>query len=515
MEVLTIAGSMAGTIALQYLVNRFSNSNQNKLIELQMADLIDREFKSKDYSTLEIKSSSEPELMDALLDFVNTLTVKDKLFHYSGSTYKIPPGELNAGSTICKAVAGFGLQTFIFEEKEIKIFRKSDVSASGYYYTLLLVVKKNDSDKLVTLLQRAWQAKQDSFRGKVVVYGLVEPANAKLQWERFSIKRARSAETLALPLAKKQKLFGDVKNFLDPSTRNWCQQKGIPYRRGLLLYGPPGCGKSSIVHVLASEFGMNIYVITLSARQLEDTLLMSLVNAVPAGSLVLIEDVDAAFKGRTAYEAGIGVTMGGLLNTLDSINAQEGSVVVMTTNHPERLDGAMKRAGRCDLRVKIEYPMQEEAEILVTNLLCYSPADAATFGAELVAQQDRIKRGQPPSYNLDERQQLNNSTAAITALSTAINDSVVRLAAAPPNQRAPLQAEIEQLQAEKARLEADHTAMKDRFQQNAQNRYVLLSTSEVQNLLLQNQDVANVQALCAALRDYADDFLQSLINGAV
>jgi chaperone BCS1 len=46
----------------------------------------------------------------------------------------------------------------------------------------------------------------------------------------------------------------------------WYAERGIPYRRGYLLHGVPGSGKSSLIHALAGELGLDIYVVSLSTK---------------------------------------------------------------------------------------------------------------------------------------------------------------------------------------------------------------------------------------------------------
>jgi len=46
----------------------------------------------------------------------------------------------------------------------------------------------------------------------------------------------------------------------------WYAERGIPYRRGYLLYGVPGSGKTSLIHALAGELGLDIYALSLSAK---------------------------------------------------------------------------------------------------------------------------------------------------------------------------------------------------------------------------------------------------------
>lgn len=73
---------------------------------------------------------------------------------------------------------------------------------------------------------------------------------------------------------------------------------GIPYRRGYLLHGPPGCGKSSFITALAGELERGICVLNLSERSLTDDRLNHLLAIAPQQSIILLEDIDAAFVSR-------------------------------------------------------------------------------------------------------------------------------------------------------------------------------------------------------------------------
>ena len=81
---------------------------------------------------------------------------------------------------------------------------------------------------------------------------------------------------------------------MDPSDSS----SGIPYRRGYLLHGPPGSGKSSFIQALAGSLSYDICVLNLSERGLADDKLIHLLSNVPERSFVLIEDIDAAFNKR-------------------------------------------------------------------------------------------------------------------------------------------------------------------------------------------------------------------------
>ncbi len=87
--------------------------------------------------------------------------------------------------------------------------------------------------------------------------------------------------------------FSDIRDgFLMPI---W---QGIPYRRGYLLHGPPGSGKSSFIQALAGSLSYDICLLNLSERGLGDDKLNHLLSNAVERSFVLIEDIDAAFNKR-------------------------------------------------------------------------------------------------------------------------------------------------------------------------------------------------------------------------
>ncbi|KAK7416064.1 hypothetical protein QQZ08_012146 [Neonectria magnoliae] len=125
-----------------------------------------------------------------------------------------------------------------------------------------------------------------------------------------------------------------------------------------------GTGKSSLSLSVAGRFGLDIYAVsvsTVSDRSLED-----LFAQLPPKCVVLLEDIDAAGAthsrdagGENAHERGNpadtkSVTPSGLLNAIDGVASQEGRLLIMTTNHIEKLDGALIRPGRIDTQIKFQ-----------------------------------------------------------------------------------------------------------------------------------------------------------------
>lgn len=186
-----------------------------------------------------------------------------------------------------------------------------------------------------------------------------------LQWvPQGEAKRKRPLSSVVLAEGLAEKILSDVREFLD--ARTWYLDRGIPYRRGYLLHGPPGTGKTSFVQALAGALDFNIAMLSLSQRGLTDDLLNQLLLRLPPRTFVLLEDADAAFNNRVQRQedgySGATVTFSGLLNALDGVASAEERVVFMTTNHVERLDEALVRPGRVDMMVRLGEASQWQME---------------------------------------------------------------------------------------------------------------------------------------------------------
>ena len=225
-------------------------------------------------------------------------------------------------------------------------------------------------------------------------------------WQAVSRRPSRSMTTVVLDNTQKANILRDANEILHWKTERWYSNRGIPYRRGYLFHGAPGTGKSSLSFALAGVFGLDIYCLSLSDISLTEEDLVLLFNSLPNRCVVLLEDIDCAgisrpkppsksrrktkkakktsFRERdelslTTSEASAvnepstlknAITISGLLNAIDGVASAEGRILIMTTNYPGKLDEALIRPGRIDL--KIEFQLSSRQQIRELFLRMYS-----------------------------------------------------------------------------------------------------------------------------------------------
>lgn len=196
------------------------------------------------------------------------------------------------------------------------------------------------------------------------------------------LAKTRSEESLILPAGVFESLQADIGRFFE--SRQWYESMGIPWRRGYLLHGAPGNGKTSCIMALASVWGYGIALLRLSEASLTDSHIADLVRSLPEKCFLVIEDVDTVFNQRSQVSASQ-VTFSGLLNALDGIESREGRALFVTTNHPERLDAALIRPGRVDRKIWFSNATREQVERLFLRFYPGQEKPARDFVSLLVS----------------------------------------------------------------------------------------------------------------------------------
>ena len=191
--------------------------------------------------------------------------------------------------------------------------------------------------------------------------------------------------------------------------RDWYDSKGIPHTLGIVMYGHPGCGKTSTIKAIANETKRHIFNIALSEIKTKEALKelfyndvvhnfvdskLEVLNIPIKQRVYVIEDIDAMESvviKRTAEqvkkeeekklkidaevellkqtqgmdaanrmlngkgkESADSLDLATLLNVLDGVRETPGRIIILSTNYPERLDEALLRPGRFDMMVEFE-----------------------------------------------------------------------------------------------------------------------------------------------------------------
>lgn len=238
-----------------------------------------------------------------------------------------------------------------------------DIQMGIPWETVQLTALGRNKNIYFNILEEARQMALKEYEGKTIMYTAMGS-----EWRQFGHpRRRRPLNSVILDTGIAERIINDCREFIqNPS---WYSDRGIPYRRGYLLYGPPGCGKSSFITALAGELEMGICVLNLSERGLTDDRLNHLLAVAPQQTIILLEDIDAAFTSReeskeikAAYDGLNRVTFSGLLNCLDGVASTEARILFMTTNYLERLDPALVRPGRIDVKEYIGWCSANQVE---------------------------------------------------------------------------------------------------------------------------------------------------------
>ena len=140
-----------------------------------------------------------------------------------------------------------------------------------------------------------------------------------------------------------------------------CKANGIPVKRGVLLGGMYGCGKTLAAKVaarLAVEQGVT-YLYVQRADELADAVEFVKMYSNP-GAVIFCEDIDRAVNGNRSTE------MDDILNIIDGIDTKSANIItVLTTNNLNAINPAMLRPGRLDAVINVTEPDAPAAEKLV------------------------------------------------------------------------------------------------------------------------------------------------------
>lgn len=148
----------------------------------------------------------------------------------------------------------------------------------------------------------------------------------------------------------KKDIFRSIDEFFSKSS-TFFQTYQIPYKRGILLYGSPGNGKTTLVKSIAGSVDAPVIywqITEFTSSYSIDEVFRTAIKMAPV--ILIIEDIDSMpYECRSVF-----------LNTLDGATTKEGIFLIGTTNYPEKIDPALiNRAGRFDRAYEIKQPNEQ------------------------------------------------------------------------------------------------------------------------------------------------------------
>ena len=170
----------------------------------------------------------------------------------------------------------------------------------------------------------------------------------------FEELKGRTKESIFLNDHIKETIMNHIDSFL--ANRSIYEKRNLLYKTGILLYGEPGTGKSSLANMIATEYNSDMALINMSEfAGINTDFLATTLNADDKFYVVVLEDIDCVIGDREDENQDLEnkKNVNKLLQFLDSTSSPSNVVFVATTNHIEKLDEAIKRDGRFDLIVNI------------------------------------------------------------------------------------------------------------------------------------------------------------------
>ncbi|XVF01079.1 hypothetical protein REPUB_Repub04eG0056500 [Reevesia pubescens] len=273
------------------------------------------------------------------------------------------------------------------------------ISGSDPYYNSViqseirffeLSFHKKHKDVILNIYMQHILAKAKEFKEKKMTlklftlkYDRVHGRKGEM-WKSVNLDHPPTFQTLAMDSEVKKKIMEDLERFV--KRKEYYKKVGKARKRGYLLFGPPGTGKSSLIAAMANYLNFDIYDLELTAIKKNSELRKALISTGNK-SILVVEDIDCSLQlqdrlaqVRAAVSQGshrlnqlpqYQSTLSGLLNFIDELWSSCGDerIIVFTSNHKERLDPALLRPGRMDVHIHMSYCNPCGFKMLASNYI--------------------------------------------------------------------------------------------------------------------------------------------------
>jgi len=245
-----------------------------------------------------------------------------------------------------------------------------------------LIVKANSMKILDEYIKNVIRNINTTKNKDINMYKLKISGNKKkdkhITWTKTKFVTNKTIQNTIVTDEVQKLYYDDLNKFIN--NKDYYFKKGIPYKRGYLLYGDPGCGKTSLIKAVAHDLNLPIFMVDLSVLN-DNSELISVMNElnyhINANEpyLLILEDFDRTSifgKGKDYYDeyndqSNSKITQDCILNILDGIDESHGRIVVITTNDIDKVRKfkSLIRPGRIDIAIKVTYCTSEQLKRIV------------------------------------------------------------------------------------------------------------------------------------------------------
>lgn len=219
-------------------------------------------------------------------------------------------------------------------------------------------------------------------KGVLRIHTTIKKKNddSTIAWKTESATTTKTLKNTIFSQKINEELIDDLKMFMD--MEEWYNKKGIVYKRGYLLHGPPGTGKTSIIKAFANTYSIDVFVVDLGVVKKNSDLvnLISNIKRIKNGKyhILSFEDIDNSRFFDNCAESGL--TIQCLLNVIDGVSENYGQIMIWTANdiYEIKRNKALIRPGRIDKICQIDFCTQDQL-LNMLSLLYDDPIDIGDF----------------------------------------------------------------------------------------------------------------------------------------